>query len=127
MRPYRRFKIQLCRKIKKEDALIDWNDSSENIFNKYRAYHPWPGSCSFFREKRVNFIKFVRCELEPSLSSNLSPGEFVFDKSTKNLYVKTQEGSLIVERLKQEGGKEILGLDFWNGIKEKTGLRFHNN
>ena len=116
----------VCRKIKKEDALIDWSWKGIDIFNKYRAYHPWPGTCSFFRGKRVNFIKLVMPSSLVYDVSSMIEGEFSFDKSSKTLYVKTSDGYLIVDRLKQEGGKEIGGVDFWNGIREKEGLRFLN-
>ena len=113
----------VCKKIKKEDALIDWNDSSVNIYNKYRAFYPWPGCFSFFRKKRVNFIKFTIAE-NFSFTQDMSAGQFNFDKATKKLYVKTGDGFLVVERLKSEGSKEISGLDFWNGIKERVDLVF---
>lgn len=116
----------VCRKIKKEDALIDWSWKGGDIFNKYRAYSPWPGTCSFFRGKRVNFIKLVKPSSLVYDVSSMIEGEFSFDKSDKTLYVKTSDGYLIVDRLKQEGGKEISGLDFWNGIREKEDLRFKN-
>ena len=116
----------LCRKIKKEDSLIDWTDTSSHIFNKYRAYHPWPGSCSFFRGKRVNFIKLIKPDTLLYDISSMNCGEFSFDKARKILYVKTGDGYLLVDRLKQEGGKEIMGLDFWNGIKDKSQLSFQS-
>jgi methionyl-tRNA formyltransferase len=31
--------------VKKEEGIIDWNLTSQQIFNKYRAFTPWPGIC----------------------------------------------------------------------------------
>lgn len=43
-----------CKKIKKEDGLVDLDkDSSVDIFNKYRAYKAWPRIFYFKNDKRV--------------------------------------------------------------------------
>ena len=54
-----------CKKIKKEDGLIDLNDDPIKNYNKYRAFYDWP-NVYFFVEKdgkklRVKITK-ARCE-----------------------------------------------------------------
>jgi methionyl-tRNA formyltransferase len=36
-------------KIKKEDGRIDWNQSAQTIWNRLRAFTPWPGAFTFLR------------------------------------------------------------------------------
>lgn len=43
-----------CKKIKKEDGLVDINiESAENLYNKFRAYFKWPRIFFFQEEKRI--------------------------------------------------------------------------
>jgi len=42
-----------CKKIKKEDGLIDLNDDSTKNYNKFRAYATWPRTFFFRNKKRV--------------------------------------------------------------------------
>ncbi|MCM2339389.1 MAG: methionyl-tRNA formyltransferase [Burkholderiales bacterium] len=42
-----------CKKIKKEDGLIDLNDDAQKNYNKFRAYSTWPRSFFFLGEKRI--------------------------------------------------------------------------
>src|SRR6185437_3793826 len=43
-------------KIKKEDGRIDWNSPAEKIWNRLRAFTPWPGAYTF-----------LQAELKPQL------------------------------------------------------------
>lgn len=42
-----------CKKIKKEDGLIDLNDNGIKNYNKFRAYAVWPRSFFFQKDKRI--------------------------------------------------------------------------
>lgn len=42
-----------CKKIEKEDGLIDWNESTENIYHKWQAYTPWPWIYTIYNGKRL--------------------------------------------------------------------------
>ena len=42
-----------CTKIEKEDGLIDWNQSSTEIYHKWQAYTPWPGIYTMYEGKRL--------------------------------------------------------------------------
>ncbi len=43
--------------IKKEDGLIDWSQSAEEINCKIRAFTPWPGSFSYKNNEKINIIE----------------------------------------------------------------------
>ena len=40
-------------KIKKEDGRIDWNQPARTIWNRLRAFTPWPGAFTFLPKSRV--------------------------------------------------------------------------
>ena len=42
-----------CKKIKKEDGLVDLNEPAKILWYKYRAYFGWPGLYFFAGDKRV--------------------------------------------------------------------------
>ncbi len=42
-----------CKKIEKEDGLIDWSKSSEDIYHMWQAYTPWPGIYTMYEGKRL--------------------------------------------------------------------------
>jgi methionyl-tRNA formyltransferase len=44
-------------KLRKEEARIDWHLSPENIFNKIRAFKPFPGTFTGYDGKRLGIIR----------------------------------------------------------------------
>ncbi len=51
------------KKIKKEDGLVNLQtDTTTNIFNKFRAYYPWPGIYTFQNEQRIKITELKLTE-----------------------------------------------------------------
>jgi methionyl-tRNA formyltransferase len=48
-----------CKKIKKEDGLIDLNENAVKNYNKFRAYAAWPRTFFFVNNKRVIITEAV--------------------------------------------------------------------
>jgi methionyl-tRNA formyltransferase len=42
-----------CKKIEKEDGLVDWSKSAEEIHHMWQAYTPWPGIYTMYEGKRL--------------------------------------------------------------------------
>ena len=62
-------------KLKKEDGLIDWAKSADEIYNRIRAFAPWPGCFTHLDEKILKIWK-----ARPIIDSgddNLKPGLFL--------------------------------------------------
>ena len=62
--------------LKKEDGLINWELTAENIVNRVRAFTPWPSAFSFFRGERVKLLQAKAItekstSLRPALSHQL--------------------------------------------------------
>ncbi len=51
--PQDELKATHCKKIKKEDGLVDLNDSPIKNYNKFRAYATWPRTFFFENNKRI--------------------------------------------------------------------------
>jgi methionyl-tRNA formyltransferase len=51
--PQNESEATFCKKIKKEDGLIDLNDDAVKNYNKFRAYAVWPRIFFFKNNKRI--------------------------------------------------------------------------
>jgi len=100
-------------KIKKEELIIKWDDKTENIFNLIRALSPRPGARTTFRNTQIIILKARQSQ------KKVRPSEIYTED--KNLYVGTQDGSLILEELTPAGRSRISGADFINGFQPKPG------
>lgn len=96
----------LAPKLKKEDGLIDWKDSSVNIHNKVRGLLPWPGAYTNFNGK---VLKILRTELRDltRYDSDAMPGSVVEVIKKKGVVVRTGSGDILVTHVQLEGGKEL--------------------
>jgi methionyl-tRNA formyltransferase len=108
-------------KLKKSEAVIDWNLSAVSLFNKIRAFKPFPGTYSLLNGKRIG-IEWA----EPlhDLSLQCQPGTIVnVDDSGFN--VQTGNGQLRIVMLRPEGRKSMLAADFIRGSSVVEGDCFN--
>lgn len=110
-----------CKKISKEDALVRWEEKGAQLFNRFRAYSPWPGCYSFLEQKRV-VLEDMEILPASAVSQNLAPGHFILDKVRQGLVVGTGKEYLLIKKLKPEGSKSQDALAFCNGRKSTTGV-----
>jgi methionyl-tRNA formyltransferase len=114
-------RVTHCRKIQKHDGLVDWTLPADEIHNRFRAYDPWPGTYTFCQGKRLGLIEVTP---DAKAKSPLEPGEVVFDKKLHALQVGTGDGIIHVAKVKPAGGKDVPASAFWNGLKERSAVRF---
>jgi methionyl-tRNA formyltransferase len=104
-------------KLKKEEAQIDWQLSSEQIFNKIRAFKPFPGTFTLFNGKRLG-IQWAQ-----KINGTTGDHAGMVTRVTHDYFdVQCGNGVLRVLKVKPEGRKEMDVRDFLSGteIKEKT-------
>ncbi len=95
-----------CKKIIKSDGLIDFTDARE-IYNRYRAYTPWPG---LFNESGLK-IKEMKLEEVTSLGE---AGKIIhMDK--EGIVVQCSRGSLRITRVQAPSKQETSVVDYLNG------------
>jgi methionyl-tRNA formyltransferase len=61
--------------LKKEDGLIDWSMTAEQIYNRLRGFTPWPGVYSVFRGQQLLVLR-----AKPVETQMLAPGAIKIDK-----------------------------------------------
>ena len=108
-------KATYCPKITKEMGKIDWQESAVKIFNKIRAFTPWPSAYTFLEGRRIKIT-----EAEPLMEeTSFPPGTVI--KADKELLVSAGRGILRILKLKPEGKKEITAEEFIRGYPIKVG------
>ena len=103
--------------IKKEEEIIDFNDTKINIFNKIRGLSSIPGAYTYLNGKILKIYSASILDKEYKGKN----GQIV-DVTRDGLVVKVKDGSLLITDIKIEGKGRVLVKDYLNGIKDKTSL-----
>ena len=109
-----------CRKLTKEDGLIDFGLSAQGIHNRWRAFKTWPNSFCFHGETRIKVGQLEICE--HSLAGHelsLPSGSVILEKDS--LKVVTSNGLIRILELQKAGGKMLAVPDFLRGYTIKDG------
>ena len=107
----------LCQMIKKEDGKIDWTQSALEIFNHFRAFEKWPGTYTFWQDKRINLKKIALDNLQNF--KKLKPGEVFWEE--EKLKIQTEKCAIIIEELQMENKTATDYKSFVNGYKNFIG------
>ena len=107
-------------KIKKEDGQIDWNSPAQKIWNRLRAFTPWPGAFTFLQAgPKQQLLKIWRAEVT---EKHGGAGEILSaDKS--GIVVGCGQEALRILELQREGGKRLPAEQFLSGFPLKSGGR----
>jgi len=112
-----------CKKISKDMGQIDWTQNATTIFNRYRAFHPWPGSFTNFIDRSISITDM---SLTNSQETHSEVGKMQFEKTSKAIVVSCGSGSVRIHKLKPAGGKDLDAAAFWNGIRNRDFLILGN-
>ncbi|WP_313513004.1 methionyl-tRNA formyltransferase [Sphingobacterium sp.] len=99
-------------KIFKEDCLIDWNKSTEEVYNLIRGLSPYPAAFTHLDGK---VLKIYSAEKEITAQHDL-PGSYQSDGKT-SLKFATGDGYLKLTEVQIEGKKRMLVSDFLRGFR----------
>jgi methionyl-tRNA formyltransferase len=111
-----------ARKISKEDGRIDWSLPARAVWNRVRAFTPWPGTYGFIDTGAgPRLLKIWQAEVVTGASG--PPGE-VLAAGPTGIVVTCGEQALRVLVLQREGGKRLAAQDFLTGHPLKPGDRF---
>ncbi len=111
-----------CSKITKQDWEINWKEETvKDIYNKYKAYTPWPGIFSFYNNKKFSIEKCSYNEIDLSNYAELKIWDVIelenenWDKN-KEIWVICASWILILLQIKLEWKKsmDILSFINWN-------------
>lgn len=103
----------LCKKLTREDGRIDWSRSAGEIYNRFRAFYPWPGVWSTWKTLRLKFL-------------SMHPGEDLGTPGSVSqkhgaLSIACGSGSVSIQRLQLEGKKPMDAQTFIHGHHDFIG------
>jgi len=110
--------------LKREDGLIDWHMSAEEIANRVRAFQPWPGMFTDFRRSRLLIWGAQARPTSNSITATsfLEPGTILaIDGSGITLH--SGSGELLIQEVQMEGKRRVSAREFSNGARLKQGDR----
>ncbi len=111
--------IRYANKIHKNEAEIDWELTSIEIFNKVRAFDPFPGTYTTYSNK---IIKIISTNLS-DVVHNSEPGTII-NTNHKIIIACGNKSALEIKLLQKPGKKIISANDFLNGSKINIGEKF---
>ncbi len=131
--------VSYTRKITKDDLLIDWTGTGEDIVNRIRAFSPVPGAYGFLGGER---IKILRASIQASVREPASGSAEGMDRDEKmiepagtiiaagakqGLLIRCGGGEIISLQILQPAGKKPMDhKSFINGYHPDAGARFEN-
>jgi methionyl-tRNA formyltransferase len=114
--------VTYARKISKEDGALDWSQPARSLWNRIRAFTPWPGAFTFLPgETRPMLVKIWRAEMDSTHSGQ--PGEILV-ADRQGVVVACGDHSLRVHELQREGGRRLGAQEFLSGHPLQPGQRF---
>ena len=110
-----------ARKITKEDGRLDWTQPARALWNRVRAFTPWPGAFTFLpRETKLPLLKIWEAVVAEDAAG--LPGQVVqADKS--GLVIACGQQGLRILQLQREGGRRLRAEEFLAGHDLKEGAR----
>jgi methionyl-tRNA formyltransferase len=106
-------------KIRKADGRIDWRLPARAIWNRVRAFTPWPGAFTCLPGE-PQLLKIWQAEV--ALPSGPSGEILSADKA--GILIACGQGALRVVTLQREGGRRMSAQEFLAGHALKPGQRF---
>ena len=105
-----------CQLIERSDGKIIWEDDGKEIYNRYRAFNPWPGVHAYWQSQNSNLrIKLNKLEFfGGDIPAKHRPGE-VFQLEEFIAVYAGDDTAIILQEIQQEGRNNLKIRDFLNG------------
>ena len=103
--------------LKKSDGEIDWSRSSRQIFNRVRAFNPWPGA---FTRRNRSLLRILKARpATPPVRKQVAGSLWRWD--SKRALVACGEGWLELLQVQPENHRPLAASDFLNGLRLPSG------
>jgi len=104
-------------KLLKEEAIVQWQDKANTLFNRIRAFKPFPGTYTLFNGYRLA-IEWA----EPVAGVGGAVPGTICAVSDQWFDVQCGVGALRILEVKPEGRKQMSAAAFMNGTRVCTGM-----
>lgn len=110
--------VSIARKLSKDEALINWDETVRMIQQKVLAFYPNPIARTIFRGE---VLKITRARTVIDSDQQLAPGEVASRKN--ELFIGTSDGSLEILSVIPQGKGEMSASDWARGVRVEPGER----
>ena len=117
--PQKEIGIKYANKIEKTEAEIDWEEGSKEIYNKIRAFDPFPGTFTFLHNNLIKIVSSRLC----NITHESEPGTII-EVGKKIIVACGKKTTLEIVSLQKPGKKIISTIEFLNGTKIMIGEKF---
>lgn len=112
--------VSYARKLTKEDGRLDWTQPARSLWNRVRAFTPWPGAFTFLQsEGKPRLLKIWSAQVEEAACG--PPGE-VLRADKGGIVVACGKNALRILELQQEGGRRLGAAEFLAGHDLAPGI-----
>lgn len=108
-----------ARKLTKEEATIDWQQSAAQIARQVAAFNPWPVAQTRYQTETLRIWEAL-----PIASNDTAAAGQVIAATKSGIDVACGEGVLRIGRLQLPGGRPLTAVEFINGrtlVNERLG------
>lgn len=102
-----------CKQFSRDDGRVDWTQTTNDIYNKYRGLTPWPGLWTTLDGKRIKLHTIA------TATQQLEPGKLSFDNTA--IRIGTKDGSIEVHEIQIEGKPTMSAEQFISGYGQYDG------
>jgi methionyl-tRNA formyltransferase len=104
--------ITYARKLDKQEARIDWQQTADSLARRIRAFNPWPVCwCELDGERTRIWNALAEPIPEPALFGS------IIESGTEGIVVACGEGQLRITQLQRPGGRVVAASDY---VKSRT-------
>jgi methionyl-tRNA formyltransferase len=111
-----------ARQIEKSDGRMDWALSAEELYNRVRAYTPWPGMTAHFRGRPLRIVWGVPMSWEDAPMGGT--GTYLGMRQGRLAVLAGDNSIFAIEEVQRPGRKVVRASDFANGERMRVGERF---
>jgi len=105
----------LAPKIDKAEGVIRWTDTAQAIYNKFRAFDPWPGVS-------LDGLKLVEIGLSGARVSSTAPGT-ITEIGHDTVTVSASDGAVVLKRVQRPGKTPVTAAEQARAAGWRTGER----
>jgi methionyl-tRNA formyltransferase len=115
-----------CRKLRKEQGVIDWATAPEPLVRHVRAMTPWPGAQTALEAVGASALIVEEARVLDEIAREAAPGSVLPQSAvgpTSGVPVACAGGAVEVLRVRPAGKRSMSAADWWRGVRT-SGSRF---
>ncbi|MBW3670668.1 MAG: methionyl-tRNA formyltransferase [Acidobacteria bacterium] len=110
-------KATFAPKIEKSEGEIQLKDSASSIYNRFRAFWPWPGIWVTAADEPLKLLEILPADL----TSSEKPGT-ILEIGEEAIIVATRRSSLRIEQVQRPGRRAVTAADYARGRRLEPGM-----